>query len=71
MLLTLFIVYILYILNPDPAGALTMSLIIIGSLGFVSILAIALFGIVANDTYFDTYKTTRQHDDVKSVAEFQ
>ena len=54
MLLLMFMTYILYVLNPDPAGAPTMSLIINGSLGAIIILTIALIGIVMRDADFGT-----------------
>lgn len=55
MLLLLFIMYILYVMNPDPAGSPMVSLIINGSLGAIIILTIALVGIVMRDADFGTH----------------
>jgi hypothetical protein len=49
MLLLLFLMTVLYIITPDPAGTPSVSLIINGSLGVVIILTVALIGMVIND----------------------
>ena len=49
MLLLLFLMTVLYIITPDPAGSPSVSLIINGSLGVVIILTVALIGMVISD----------------------
>ena len=49
MLLLLFLMTVLYIITPDPAGSPSISLIINGSLGVVIILTVALIGMVMSD----------------------
>lgn len=49
MLLLLFLMTVLYIITPDPAGSPSISLIINGSLGVVIILTVALIGMVISD----------------------
>jgi hypothetical protein len=49
MLLLLFLMTVLYIITPDPAGSPSVSLIINGSLGVVILLTVALIGMVVSD----------------------
>ncbi|MFC7130603.1 hypothetical protein [Haloferax chudinovii] len=55
MLLLLLMMYIPYVLNPDPAGSPTSSLIVNGSLGAIIILTITLVGMVMKDADFGTH----------------